>query len=194
VADSPAWDHVETCGHVREEADLAGAEGAPEGQSGWVPRPDPTLLTTEQLHREIDSLRELLETQIEALGDASEAKFGYIEQRFKDRDLLVDAAFISSKEAVAAALASSKEAVAKSEDTFNKQIAEGRRTAEATRLGLEGQIGGVEKRVTIIESLDRGSEKATAGYGQVANLGIAIFSVLAAIGALVVAVIVATGN
>jgi len=165
-----------------------------DSQPGWVPRPDPTVLTTEALIREIAHLRELLETQLEGLGDACEAKFEYIEQRFRDRDLLVDSAFASSKEAVVAALASSKEAVAKSEDTFNKQIAEIRRTAEATSKGLEKDIGGVKDRVTIIESLDRGAEKKTEGLSAAAALGISALAILIGIAGLVVAVIVAIGR
>jgi hypothetical protein len=157
----------------------------------WKPRPDPTILTTEALIREISHLRELVESEIESLGDACEAKFAFIEQRLADRTLLVDSAFQSSKEAVSAALASSKEAVAKSEDTFNKQIAEIRRTAEATSKGLEGQIGGVEKRVTIIESIDRGVEKKSEGLNSIATLAIAVlFMVISAVG--VVAAIIST--
>jgi hypothetical protein len=159
------------------------------------PVPDPTILTTEALIREIAHLRELLETQIEGLGDACESKFVHIEQRFerqfRDRDLLVDAAFQSSREAVAAALAASKEAVAKSEDTFNKQIAEIRRTAEATSKGLEKEIGGIKDRVTIMESIDRGSERKAAGLNQAAVLVIsALLLILTGIG--VVAAIVGT--
>jgi hypothetical protein len=158
------------------------------------PVPDPTVLTTEALVREINHLRELLETQIEGLGDACKAQFEYIEQRFRDRDLLVDSAFVASKEAVAASLAAAKEAVAKSEDTFNKQIAEIRRTADATRQGAEKDVAGVKERVTIIEALDRGSEKKVEGISSIAALGISGLLLLVSIASAATAIIVATGK
>jgi hypothetical protein len=158
------------------------------------PVPDPTILTTEALIREISHLRELLETQIEGLGDACEAKFEYIEQRFRDRDLLVDAAFIASKEAVAASLAAAKEAVAKSEDTFNKQIAEIRRTADATRQGAEKDVAGVKERVTIIEALDRGSDKRAQGINSITTLSISGLLLLVSVASAATAIIVATGK
>lgn len=167
---------------------------AEEEQRGWVPRPDPTVLTTQSLIREIEHLRELMETMIESLGDACEAKFVYIEQRFRDRDLLVDAAFESSREAVAAALAASKEAVSKSEDTFNKQIAEIRRTAEATSKGIDRELAGVKDRVTVIESLDRGSEKTAAGFRTLTSIGIAGVGVVIAISAIIVSALFARGR
>jgi hypothetical protein len=139
-----------------------------------------------------------METQIEGLGDACESKFAHIEQRierqFRDRDLLVDAAFAASKEAVAAALASSKEAVAKSEGTFNKQLDEMKLTMAAANKGIEDQIGAVKERVTIIESLDRGAEQKGAGIGAAAALGISAVAVLIGIAGIVVAVIAATGG
>jgi hypothetical protein len=158
------------------------------------PVPDPTVLTTEALIREINHLRELMETQIEGLGDACEAKFSYIERRFADRDLLVDAAFQSSREAVAAALAASKEAVAKSEDTFNKQIAEIRRTAEATSKGQEKEVAGVKDRVTIIEAIDRGSEKRSIGINSATTLGISAVFLLVSVAGTITAIVVAVGR
>lgn len=171
---------------------------ADESQPGWVPRPDPTALTTEALIREIAHLRELMETEIEGLGDACETTFAHIEQRlerqFRDRDLLVDAAFAASKEAVAAALASSKEAVAKSESTFNKQLDEMKLTMAAANKGIEDQIGAVKDRVNTIESVTRGMEKKGEGIGTMVTLALSAIGILVAIAAVIVVIIVNSGQ
>jgi hypothetical protein len=40
-------------------------------ERNWTPRPDPTLLTTQQLLRELASLREILDTRLDAMDRAS---------------------------------------------------------------------------------------------------------------------------
>jgi len=151
---------------------------ADDDTRGLVPRPDPTLLTTQALEREIEHLRREMELQIESLGDACEAKFEFIEQRLKDRTLLVDAAFSASRDAVAAALASSKEAVSKSEHTFNKQLDEMKLTMAAANKGIEDQISAVKERVTIMESLDRGGTIKSQGVAQLIGIGLAVATVV----------------
>lgn len=44
----------------------------PSSESDWTPRPDPTLLTTQQLLRELASLREVIETRLAAMDRATE--------------------------------------------------------------------------------------------------------------------------
>jgi anti-sigma28 factor (negative regulator of flagellin synthesis) len=41
-------------------------------ETGWTPRPDPTLLTTQQLLRELSSLREIFETRLSGMDRAAE--------------------------------------------------------------------------------------------------------------------------
>lgn len=149
-----------------------------ERQEDQRPRPDPTILTTEALHREIGHLREHVDQKFESHGQLDGEKLARIEQRFRDRELLVSAEFAASKEAVVNALASSKEAVAKSEDMFRGQIAELRRTADATNRSLEKEIGAIKDRVTIIEALDRGEEKKAAGISSTTALAISVLVVV----------------
>ena len=47
--------------------------GVPEARS-YVPVPDPTVLTTEALKREIASSRELIEIRVTGIRDTQEAK------------------------------------------------------------------------------------------------------------------------
>jgi hypothetical protein len=44
----------------------------PQEPRDWTPRPDPTLLTTQQLLRELSSLREIFETRLNAMDRAAQ--------------------------------------------------------------------------------------------------------------------------
>ncbi len=43
--------------------------GGLRGGGGWVPQPDPTILTTEQLNREIARVQELIDLEIKAVDE-----------------------------------------------------------------------------------------------------------------------------
>lgn len=100
------------------------------------PVPDPTILTTQQLDREINSLREVLETRmagmdkaivllqaandkipsavdekIHSLREIQEEKFSSVQTQFKERDTRSEQTSKDSKVAVDAALQAAKEAV-----------------------------------------------------------------------------------
>src|SRR5687768_9854890 len=94
-----------------------------QGPQDWRPRPDPTVLTTEALHREVGALRELMEARIGALNllvesrvqseiGRHEEKFAKVSQQLAlveqqrveqkaDTKAAVDAALTAQKEAVA---------------------------------------------------------------------------------------------
>ena len=98
---------------------------------GSTPVPDPTILTTQQLHRELLSLREILElrlngydkaiTLLQATVDKSpsiaemnvkfEEKFNSVQTQFRERDTRTEQTSKDSKVAVDAALQAAKEAV-----------------------------------------------------------------------------------
>lgn len=64
------------------------------------PVPDPTLLTTQQLLREVAALRELYQGDIAALREVMDTKFESINDRFMASQALQDERFTSAKEAV----------------------------------------------------------------------------------------------
>ena len=68
---------------------MSGETGAPD----WRPIPDPTLLTTQQLLRELAALRELLETRIGSLDRI-------LSRRMDDAGKAIDAALVSAEKAV----------------------------------------------------------------------------------------------
>lgn len=107
-----------------------------EQRPAMVPVPDPTVLTTDQLLREVKSLKEILETRLNgmdtaiellqhtsdrfptridekivALKEVHEEKFRSIATQFAERDTRTDQTSRDSKVAVDAALQAAKEAV-----------------------------------------------------------------------------------
>lgn len=108
--------------------------------TGSRPVPDPTVLTTEQLHREISALREFVLGEIRHVGEMNVEKFRAVEDRFHDvgskfedvahrtaeqktdtKDAL-DAALQAAKDAVSLQTEASDKAIAKSEAATTKQI------------------------------------------------------------------------
>jgi hypothetical protein len=112
---------------------MADIDERAERRRDWAPVPDPTLLTTEALHREIASLRELLEAGTGAEATLTGERFTRVYQRFDlveaqrveqkaDTKSAVDAALVSQKEAVREQTIASDKAIAKSEAGTAKQI------------------------------------------------------------------------
>jgi hypothetical protein len=110
--------------------------GQHDRSDGWVPVPDPTVLTTEALLREINNLREILTARMDAMDMATELRiaellkvphetqklidhlrdlcferFDGIKLQFGERDVRTDQASRASKEALDAALLAAKELV-----------------------------------------------------------------------------------
>jgi len=104
------------------------------GGRDWRPVPDPTLLTTAQLLRELGTLRELLETRLDGMDRATELlsatvnrtptviqteiahvrevideKFVAVEQRFAERDVRFTQQNEANAEALKAALTAARE-------------------------------------------------------------------------------------
>jgi hypothetical protein len=117
---------------TRKEIVERGAETA------WRPIPDPTVLTTEQLHREIGALRELFEARLDAGDEAVRLlqqtankcptigevvsefreKFRGIDAQFTERDVRAQENKADGKLMVDAAFAAQKEAVAEQNKSF----------------------------------------------------------------------------
>jgi hypothetical protein len=110
--------------------------GGSEKPGQWVPVPDPTVLTTEALLREISNLREILSARMDAMDvatelriaellkvphetqklidhlfDLHEEKFRSVAVQFVERDVRTDQANRAAKEALDAALLAAKELI-----------------------------------------------------------------------------------
>lgn len=157
-----------------------------------IPRPDPTLLTTEQLRRELAALRELLETRLDDMDKATELlsatvnraptevdkqithlrelqdqKFQSIALQFAERDVRAELASRAAEEALDAALLSAKELVT-AQNESNLSAATKTEAAFTKQIDQTGAIistleKAVDARITELkERLDRG-EGGTAG-------------------------------
>ena len=116
---------------------------------GSTPVPDPTVLTTQQLVREIAASREIIETRLDAMDTATRLnkeatdnipnaiehrvreleklhaeKFIGVEKQFNERDVRNDKVADLNQKALDAALQAAKEAAGKTELSFTKQIAD----------------------------------------------------------------------
>jgi hypothetical protein len=151
----------------------------------WRPIPDPTILTTQQLLRELAALREIFETRLEGMDKATELlsdtvnrtptaiqtaisnvrevydeRFKSIEKQFTERDIRTEQAARSSKEALDAALLSAKELVAQQNDANTTK-------AEKTEQNFTKQIDNALDRISEIkERIDRGEGSSSGKAAQ----------------------------
>jgi hypothetical protein len=179
----------------------------PKQPQSTVPVPDPTLLTTQQLTREIEgvrdllqasnrSLRELMESrlasidkQLELRETFREEKFKGIEKQFEERDKRAEQASLSNKQAVDAALDSAREivteqnrssttATTKSEATTLKQIEQLGIMLQTATKALDDKIGDLKDRMTRIEGRSEGNVESSDNTKWVVGAGIAIAGVI----------------
>jgi transcriptional regulator NrdR family protein len=163
------------------------------------PVPDPTALTTEQLHREIGALREFVLGEIQHVREISQVKFAAVEREFAtvaertaeqktDTKDALDAALRAAKDAVALQTVASDKAIAKSEFAVTKVIdglvTQMDKSAEVMREqlnDLKQRVGGLE---TTTKTKDEGSTKASAVIALVISAILVIVSVIVAANAL----------
>jgi hypothetical protein len=154
---------------------LAEKEDAPNHLTrATVPVPDPTVLTTQALLREITGVRELFESQlahrhelyqseIASLNRINVEKFAKVEQQFElverqrveqkqDTKQAVDAALTAQKEAVKEQTTASGLAIAKSETGTSKQLEQLAANFQTAFSGQTVSIDDVKERITRLES------------------------------------------
>lgn len=174
---------------------MVASTSQPQMSGGSTPVPDPTILSTEALQREIKQLRELLESQIRAQKDICDEKFlsvgdklalgerQRVEQK-SDTEKAIQAALTAQKEAVAAQAASFAESVAKSETATARQLEQMQTTFKTEISNIATNQSDLKDRVGKIEFVKIGvHEQRTEGRSSVAGVyaavGIAITVILA---------------
>lgn len=154
------------------------------------PDPDPTLLTTENLRREILGLRELLEQKISAEHDLSTQQFALIErqrvEQKQDTKTAVDAALSAQKEAVHEQTLASDKAISKSEQGTTKQIDQLASNFDTAIKGQTTQIDDLKERMTRVEQ----SQSTRTEQRTDARAGSALYVSLVAAGIFAVGLIV----
>ncbi len=126
-----------------------------------VPVPDPTVLTTAALYREVSALKELLSVQQIALRQEIYDKLDVreelrIEQK-KDTEKSLEAALTAAKEAVKEQTVSGDRAIAKSEAAVDKRIDLQAVLIDSIRKNLEDKISDSKDRLTVIEARFQGA-------------------------------------
>jgi seryl-tRNA synthetase len=165
-----------------------------EGRNGRPPIPDPTVLTTEALHREVEQLQELLELEIGSLETLCEEREKRIHQHFD----LLERSRVEQKEdtlkAVAAALSSQKEAVSKSEVSVTKQLDQLSVTIATIESSLRRSIDDLKERIVMTEgSINTIASRHAGAKDSQAGLYAAIGGGAALVGAVVVVANLLTG-
>lgn len=164
----------------------------------WTPTPDPTVLTTENLRREIKGLRELLEekingearllrAEIAANARLSEQQFELVErQRVEqkaDTKTAVDAALSAQKEAVKEQTSASERAIAKSESGTSNQLQQLGDNFKTANNGLVTSLDDLKERVGRVENRGLGvlenQQESRANNSQVTSIIVAVFAGLA---------------
>ncbi len=175
--------------------------------ANWRPIPDPTVLTTQQLLRELAALREILTARmdgydraialLQAFADRQptiaevvvrvDEKFAAVQLQFHERDIRFDRAAGDTRLAVDAAFAAAKEAVNKSEVNFTKLVDQIGTQISNIGKTADDKITDIRDRLTAIEG--RG-QAYSQGFGWIVS---AVGVVAAVVGA-VIAVFFKTGG
>jgi predicted GTPase len=165
---------------------------------GSRPVPDPTVLTTEQLLREVAAVRDfvlvqlasadrLFHTEVDALRELATQQFLLVErQRVEqkaDTKAAVDAALTAQKEAVQEQTAATDKAIQKTETSTGEQLKQLATNFRTEMAGLLVSLGDVKDRLVVLESLRVGAQESRAGlYAAIGAAGALILVVLAVAG------------
>ena len=131
------------------------------------PTPDPTILTTEALQREVGQLKELSNTSIAALDERMELQFSLVErqrvEQKSDTALAVNAALSAAKEAVKEQTLASGLAINKSEVATAEQLKQLNATINTAISGVSSALMDVKTRVERIENIKQGARESVTG-------------------------------
>ena len=138
------------------------------------PTPDPTILTTEQLLREVKSATVLMEAEVKRVEDVTIEKFASVKEQFnlverqrveqkKDTKDAVDAALAAAKEAVKEQTTASGLSITKSETATTEQLKQLTTTFNTAIAGLTALLTNLTTRVERIENIKQGGKETVTG-------------------------------
>lgn len=160
------------------------------------PVPDPTILTTEALLREVARVKELVDAMLDGIGHVIDEKFSSVDRQLalveqqrveqkQDTKAAVDAALTAQKEAVKEQTTASERAIAKSEAATTKSIEQLGSTFTTAFDGQRRDIDDLKERITGVEQQKKGGQEAAGTRGDFQARLIAGISALVALGALI---------
>jgi hypothetical protein len=132
------------------------------------PDPDPTVLTTEALHRAINQVEEKFNIQLEVINEKFVSVTNQLQlverQRVEqkaDTQKAVDAALAAQKEAVKEQTTASERAIAKSEASTADQLKQLSTTFDTSIKGLTDNLNDAKDRIGKIENIRLGGKEST---------------------------------
>ena len=162
-----------------------------ESTQGSRPVPDPTVLTTQQLYREITATREMAETLIDGLREILDEKFSTVFRQLSlvelqrveqkaDTKAAVDAALTAQKEAVKEQTTASERAIAKSEASTTKQLEQLATTFNTANKALDDKYDDLRDRLTSLESIKQGGKDTLTGIYALAGVTLTVVGLVVA--------------
>lgn len=170
------------------------ASDAAASDGGQRPVPDPTVLTTEALQREIKALKELLEMRTNGVTNLMLEKFRSVDEQLSlverqrveqkaDTKAAVDAALTAQKEAVKEQTTASATAIAKSESGTSEQLKQLSTSFTTAFESQRREFSDLKERVGSIEAMKLGGQESRAGlYAAAAFISSLIVVGLAVVG------------
>ena len=150
------------------------------------PTPDPTVLTTEALQREVGQLKELSNTAIAALDERMELQFSLVErqrvEQKSDTALAVNAALSAAKEAVKEQTLASGLAINKSEVATAEQLKQLNVTINTAISGVSSALADVKTRVERIENVKQGAKENMTSLYVALGASVTVISLVSVVG------------
>lgn len=163
------------------------------------PVPDPTVLTTAASLRLEETLRRLVQSEIEHMEMLMNERFAHIETQFKMLDArtaeqkkdtkdALDAALAAQKEAVASQTASSEKSITKSETATIERIKAVETLLSASTRASDDKIDDLKSRIVAIEAVKLGTKESVSDSRATIAAVVGVIGVVIAFAAVLFAV------
>lgn len=175
---------------------------------GTRPVPDPTILTTEALQREISALSQLIDAKIAGNTKARDEEVKRLNQQLqlverqrveqkKDTKDAVDAALAAQKEAVREQTIASERSISKSETATNKQLEQLASTFASEAASLRRSMDELKERITDVDRKASSVVQQKIGAKEDRSglyAGLAAISAILVLGLTALGILIALGN
>jgi tetrahydromethanopterin S-methyltransferase subunit B len=151
-------------------------------ETGSRPVPDPTLLTTEALHREIAGLKELVFQRMDNTDRLNAERFKGIQAGFSERDERMTQAIADNRSRVEDAFRASENLVTAKSDAAAEAI-------RKSEMSTEKLISNLDARLDDVRDRQRSTEGRGSGYATSWAIAVAIFGMVIGITGVILAVI-----
>ncbi len=167
------------------------------------PVPDPTILTTEQLLREVGNVERLMDARLKIIEAVTDERFNSVETQFalferqrieqkQDTKSAVDSALAAAEKAVGNQTIASEKAIGVGQTATAEQLKQTNITVSTALGGLTSMLNDLKTRVERIENIRQGGTELRTDQRQNAAQMIGLAAVLVAAIAIAVTIILAT--